>query len=1592
MIFKTITDDITGANTSITLLGSSLNDFKGIINSFKQNGIRNTFVNAFNQSKIVNAFKQKGIGNTLFHTPLIHIDTAAIDRYNNAINSCVPFEKALAQARKTTNAATLALIESSDGLEIQTDKVTAVQEASTLAAKAQSFAFKALSVAGNMVAFTLIVKGIQAVSKAIAQSVNPSKYIMEAMDHAQQSIKDTQNNLKNISGTIAENKDRFLELSEGVSRFSQNIRLSEEDYAEYLSISNKLAEISPSLISGYTDQGDALLYIGANAEETSEKLNQILEAEKTLAQQNMIANMDDVANGIYYQVKSAEGRIATLQYELDHSSKNNASLEYLHNLIKDVNENTKMISLGVETGLAFEEIQKLKEAIKNSGARIVDHPTFDNMEFYAGDYELVQAAIEKFYAQISYTRRNEAAAYINGLKKDILEQENTIRGAYSQITSNLSAWAKNTYEYDFVGEAQQNLIEALIPNLDWKAIKAETGAAFSSAAEYEQYIRENILTPLMSIPDEYQNEVNEKFAHLLEFKIDDIHLVDFASELEEYLNDLGITIDLTPLISDSKELRECYEQITNDAAFRFIENGSKNYALLDAERKTLDDFAIQNSINTRDEIAFWNQCLEESETAEEAMQKYLTSPPTVPLSISEAVDRIDTRLRPALSSLQSAYQEIFSFDENTGEKIFTPLNEADVTDKFKPVLNALQDLDEIDGINIDYSAYDDFVSVLCDTASEGEDVQKQFNKLAAYIINVSDCTDMSAESFNLLAESLAEMGVTNAYEVLNDILDLQESLANESINVETAMSGEAEALRNLTFASDETAEQLMAYYVQKQIAENPISTLNDILQLENLCNALGVTGEMYETVIALKNAISAKESGAHASGLDESIEAYQEKLSELAAGYGTFNFDFDGANTRSSSSSGQGASGSTPDTFDWTTTAIDHVEKEIEELDEVANSAYSTFSQKNEALAQEIGKISEEIDLQQQAYANYRNRAEAVGLSDHYKNLIQNGSLGMEDITDEALQNQISEYKKWYDKAQETQDKINNLYQKSNDLHVTSYENCVKELETLRDSQAISEREYLDRMNVLWEKYYANQIEYAVQAKEAKLKLLDAEKDYLESVANAAADILGEQADELKNRQESEIELLEAKKKPLEDQLELLEEQKDKEDRILSLQKAQYELKRAESQRSKLTYVDGQMQYRADETNIRDAKDAVDDAEYNIVKADIQDRINAYDKEIAKINERYEAEIANIERLENEWQNALALQERAQNSVNFESMFGEGSIAKLLAGDLSMVNTWKQAYLHTLGAIDMVSSGAIGEITTGYAELAGLDLSNIADQTSAVASQFSSANDAVNRLSTSLGLEPANGTANGTSPAQAQTEGNSPSLAGALQNTYDIASEVLPEEVKMMNAITEATNTAIAAINELKSTIESLSTVSTNISGMPIYGNAYASGTRRAERGLALVGEEKPEVILTNDKKAFLAKQPTLLSMEGGETVFNGDATARMLKARGFRQITADEFPLLKAFSSYSPDELRQKFAPSLSSPATSAASSAMQNASHAVNNSSVNNSPSYTTGDVHIHCPGITKDEVAKQIGAELTNVFSGLSLKAYQRANITR
>lgn len=168
MIFKTTTDELTGLNKGIEL--------------FKKN----------------------------------IIDKSAIDLYNQAILRGADAQEALKQASIGTNQATIRLMESANGAEITQDRLTAAQKASTIAAKAQSAVFKTLSIAGNMLLFMAVTKGIQLAAKAIDNYIHRAENAKKRTDELFEKFKDLNNTLADHKKTAAELADRYDELAKGV--------------------------------------------------------------------------------------------------------------------------------------------------------------------------------------------------------------------------------------------------------------------------------------------------------------------------------------------------------------------------------------------------------------------------------------------------------------------------------------------------------------------------------------------------------------------------------------------------------------------------------------------------------------------------------------------------------------------------------------------------------------------------------------------------------------------------------------------------------------------------------------------------------------------------------------------------------------------------------------------------------------------------------------------------------------------------------------------------------------------------------------------------------------------------------------------------------------------------------------------------------------------------------------------------------------------------------------------------------------------------------------------------------------------------------
>lgn len=129
------------------------------------------------------------------------------------------------------------------------------------------------------------------------------------------------------------------------------------------------------------------------------------------------------------------------------------------------------------------------------------------------------------------------------------------------------------------------------------------------------------------------------------------------------------------------------------------------------------------------------------------------------------------------------------------------------------------------------------------------------------------------------------------------------------------------------------------------------------------------------------------------------------------------------------------------ETMDWIEIKIKRLEDVISDLDAKASSAYRKFSDRNKTLGDEFTKVTEEIQLQKDAYNAYLQKANSIELSEDYKNKVRDGLLSIEDITDETLKDNIDNFQNWYDKAEECKYALQDLEDKLGDIVKTKFDN-----------------------------------------------------------------------------------------------------------------------------------------------------------------------------------------------------------------------------------------------------------------------------------------------------------------------------------------------------------------------------------------------------------------------------------------------------------------------------------------------------------------------------------------------------------------------
>lgn len=214
----------------------------------------------------------------------------------------------------------------------------------------------------------------------------------------------------------------------------------------------------------------------------------------------------------------------------------------------------------------------------------------------------------------------------------------------------------------------------------------------------------------------------------------------------------------------------------------------------------------------------------------------------------------------------------------------------------------------------------------------------------------------------------------------------------------------------------------------------------------------------------------------------------------------------DSSSKSNSSSSSSSTKEEFEETFDWVEIAISRIEREIDNLDQKANRTYKSWSSRNKALTSEIGKVGDEIDLQQKAYDRYIKEANSVGLSSSWAEKVRNGEIDIESIEDEGLAEKIKDYQNWYEKALACKDAIEDLKDTEAELYRQRFDNIQSQYDGILQGYEHTEtmlNEYISQAeaqgHIISEKYYQalinNEEQNIAQLKKEQSALIEARNE-----------------------------------------------------------------------------------------------------------------------------------------------------------------------------------------------------------------------------------------------------------------------------------------------------------------------------------------------------------------------------------------------------------------------------------------------------------------------------------------------------------------
>ena len=364
----------------------------------------------------------------------------------------------------------------------------------------------------------------------------------------------------------------------------------------------------------------------------------------------------------------------------------------------------------------------------------------------------------------------------------------------------------------------------------------------------------------------------------------------------------------------------------------------------------------------------------------------------------------------------------------------------------------------------DLPSYSDFIETVTGNPDNINACQEAFNKLLTdWIYSEGILKNVTEENAALTESMLKQMGVANAHDIVMQSLSGEygklsytaEELAKAEKHVEENTIDTTKSSKNAiaTFISEAEAagiakDALYQVIVQENVFKNnKLSATDKIREISKIASAYGVLADsIMSSVNAEMNRelyLDMQNGGKYQEQIKNAYVnyAYDQYSAEIAKKLNSIQTDYTGGSTSNKETE------NSKETFDWIETKIQRIQRLITNLGKTVSATWKTWTERNDALKKQMSEINNEIALQQQGYLYYLSKANSVGLSSEYQELVKNGSIRIDEISDESLKKQIQQFKEFYEKALACKDAVSDLNDELVQLAMQEFDDVSKKFE-----------------------------------------------------------------------------------------------------------------------------------------------------------------------------------------------------------------------------------------------------------------------------------------------------------------------------------------------------------------------------------------------------------------------------------------------------------------------------------------------------------------------------------------------------------------